>query len=569
MKKIIGFITALILVLTLFAAVPFTANAEGTDFYNATYIQLGQTIYGNTSNGNRYEHDYFKFTIPKDGYVTLNFKNKLQGHSNHTWYLNLYNSDYSQIICEYIYGNYTNFNSRKIGLQAGTYYIMVASAGYRNATSTDTYGVTVNYTPSNYWEKEYNEDFNSATPIKVNSKYYGTTRYGHRDEHDYFKFTIPKDGYVTLNFKNKLQGHSNHTWYLNLYNSDYSQIICEYIYGNYTNFNSRKIGLKAGTYYIMVASAGYRNVASTDTYGVTVNYTPSNYWEKEYNEDFNSATPIKVNSKYYGTTRNGNRYEHDYFKLSITKSGTYKINFATNKNGDSNDLWNIQLFDKSYNIITEFSKSGTVKNKYNILYLAKGTYYICVYSTGSYDAKSFDVYNIAVSYHIPNVENLRASTTTNSIKLKWNKSSGADYYLVQKYNRNTGKYVTIANTATNSYTNKSLSLGTNYRYRVRAYKVVNNKKIYSSKYTYLSATTEKYKAKSIKLSSTSYTYNGKVRTPKVTVIGKDGKKLSTKYYSVTYQKGRKNVGKYKVTVKMKGKYSGRKTLYFKIKPKKL
>lgn len=69
------------------------------------------------------------------------------------------------------------------------------------------------------------------------------------------------------------------------------------------------------------------------------------------------------------------------------------------------------------------------------------------------------------------------------------------------------------------------------------------------------------------LSSTSYTYDGKVKKPSVTVKDSNGKKIPSKYYTVTYQGGRKNVGKYSVTIKLKDKYYGSKTLYFTIKPK--
>ena len=75
--------------------------------------------------------------------------------------------------------------------------------------------------------------------------------------------------------------------------------------------------------------------------------------------------------------------------------------------------------------------------------------------------------------------------------------------------------------------------------------------------------------KTVKLSATTYTYNGKVKTPAVTVKNSSGEKLvKGTDYTVTYAKGRKNVGTYKVTVKMIGKYSGTKTLSFKINPSK-
>jgi len=77
-----------------------------------------------------------------------------------------------------------------------------------------------------------------------------------------------------------------------------------------------------------------------------------------------------------------------------------------------------------------------------------------------------------------------------------------------------------------------------------------------------------YYPKTIKLSKTSYTYNGKVQTPSVTVKDSKGKTLKKNTdYTVTYAKGRKNVGKYAVKITFKGKYSGSKTLYYTIKPK--
>lgn len=81
-----------------------------------------------------------------------------------------------------------------------------------------------------------------------------------------------------------------------------------------------------------------------------------------------------------------------------------------------------------------------------------------------------------------------------------------------------------------------------------------------------SNTTIKY-PKTIALASTSYAYDGKVKTPGVTVKDSGGKTLKKNTdYTVSYSKGRKNVGKYSVVIKFKGNYSGSKTLYFYIKP---
>lgn len=72
---------------------------------------------------------------------------------------------------------------------------------------------------------------------------------------------------------------------------------------------------------------------------------------------------------------------------------------------------------------------------------------------------------------------------------------------------------------------------------------------------------------SVKLSTSTYTYNGKVKTPGVKV-SVNGTVLTKDNYSVSYGKGRKNVGKYTVKVTLKNEYAGSKTVSFKINPPK-
>lgn len=86
----------------------------------------------------------------------------------------------------------------------------------------------------------------------------------------------------------------------------------------------------------------------------------------------------------------------------------------------------------------------------------------------------------------------------------------------------------------------------------------------------VSKTTTIYYPKTIKLSSTSYTYNGKSKTPTVTVKDSKGKTLKKgTEYIVAYSKGRKSIGKYTVTVTFKGNYSGTKKITFEIVPAKV
>lgn len=75
------------------------------------------------------------------------------------------------------------------------------------------------------------------------------------------------------------------------------------------------------------------------------------------------------------------------------------------------------------------------------------------------------------------------------------------------------------------------------------------------------------KVAAVSLSETSYTYNGKVRTPSVKAKDSVGNAIPKSEYTVKYDSGRKNVGQYKATITFRGKYSGTYYRTFRVLPK--
>ena len=74
--------------------------------------------------------------------------------------------------------------------------------------------------------------------------------------------------------------------------------------------------------------------------------------------------------------------------------------------------------------------------------------------------------------------------------------------------------------------------------------------------------------KFIRLSKTSYTYNGKMRKPSVTVTDRDEKRLKEGTdYTVSYPASSKNAGIYTIKVQFRGNYSGIEKTSFQITPK--
>jgi hypothetical protein len=70
----------------------------------------------------------------------------------------------------------------------------------------------------------------------------------------------------------------------------------------------------------------------------------------------------------------------------------------------------------------------------------------------------------------------------------------------------------------------------------------------------------------VKLSKSSYTYDGKAKRPTVTVKDSDGNTIDSKYYTVIY-KNNKKVGTATVTITFKDDYTGTVEATFKINPK--
>lgn len=98
-----------------------------------------------------------------------------------------------------------------------------------------------------------------------------------------------------------------------------------------------------------------------------------------------------------------------------------------------------------------------------------------------------------------------SSSSYNSNKLSWNKVKGASGYEVLRATSKTGTYKsvkTITSGSTVSYTDKSLATGTTYYYKVRAYRTVDKKRVYSS-YSSIVSAKPVLKTPSVKLTSGS------------------------------------------------------------------
>lgn len=287
--------------------------------------------------------------------------------------------------------------------------------------------------------------------------------------------------------------------------------------------------------------------------GETVWQSTYRYWNGTTEVmSMNENIDLIKGTYYFAITRNDGTGNYN-FKIGFTSAGESFAETLTHKNNDIASADEI-VIDKTYKgqiaandnkDLYKFKLGKTTKAKIKaVANIYKLNYYL-------YDQNGNTVWSRTYVYW-------NNTTQKSTIEETLDLSAGTYYFAVERID-GTGNYsfyinhthITKAKTAVKATLAKNGK--TNY---VCSYcgKVVSSKTVYTPK--------------KFSLSTTQYSYNGKVKTPSVTVKDSKGNTLKKNTdYTVKYSSGRKSIGKYCVTVTFKGKYSGTKKLYFTIGPK--
>lgn len=199
------------------------------------------------------------------------------------------------------------------------------------------------------------------------------------------------------------------------------------------------------------------------------------------------------------------------FKLTGNIKSDYKLSSIT-----------AQIIDTSNNTISKISKTVSpdsftydmedLKIKFETLPVGNYNYQLIASDEKGVSQTLINKNFKVVKPNVPvnKVNGLKYTSSTSNTKLYWNNVSGVNGYEVWMYNSNSGKYEkikTIKNASTLSYTKSNLSSSTIYKYKIRAYKIVNGNKYYGS-FSKVLTTSTKPPTPSITLKSTT---KGKVK----------------------------------------------------------
>lgn len=214
-------------------------------------------------------------------------------------------------------------------------------------------------------------------------------------------------------------------------------------------------GLTAGkTYYYKIRA--YKTVSGKKVYGGYSTVVSA------------KAVPATVSAKRSTVTYNSVKLTWS----KISGSSGYEIYRSGSKNGTYSKIKTITSGSS-----LSYTNTGLATGK---VYYYKVRAYRTVGGKKIYGSFSAIV-NAQPKLNTPALK--RSTVTYNSVKMTWNKISGANGYDIYRSTSKTGTYEhikRISSGSTLSYTDTSLTTGKTYYYKVRAYRTVSGKKVYST-----------------------------------------------------------------------------------------
>ena len=181
------------------------------------------------------------------------------------------------------------------------------------------------------------------------------------------------------------------------------------------------------------------------------------------------------------------------FKVSSTSTSGVKLTW--NKVSGAQG-YIVYKYDNTKKTWVRVAKTATTDNVYTVSGLSPATAYkfaVKAYKTVSgKEVTSASFPQVSTNTVLATVSGFKvSSTSTSAVKLTWNKVSGAQGYIVYKYDNTKKTWVRVAKTTTaaNTYTVSKLSAGTTYKFAVKAYKTVSGKEVTSASFPQLTTST--------------------------------------------------------------------------------
>ena len=371
MKRTIKGFIALLLTLTMLCAVPVMGFAVGDSIKNAESIELNSAHSGTLKkSGDNY---YYGFMLENSGRVSINLKAQI-------WIsdIYLYDGDYKEVYkATWLYndpisGEYSGIHT--IDLIKGDYYFCISTNNKGGDDMSGIYDFSLSFTSANVSFEETIDSndnrYQTGNDVEFNKEYNG--QIAHNDDKDFYKITLDKSGRINIDVTAAI-------YKINYYIYDGSGNVVfksEYQYWNDVTGESQRnlvVDLVSGDYYFCVA----RN-DGTGNYHFNVDYTPANESftesQSEFNNKFETASPIDLNTEYVGQLANNDNT--DFYKFTIKSSDKYIVRSTGDFRYVDYYVYDTKGNEKCHNYV---DWNSTAKRHFYTkeIELDAGTYYFC------------------------------------------------------------------------------------------------------------------------------------------------------------------------------------------------
>lgn len=271
--------------------------------------------------------DWFVVQIPNDGHISLTLDHDYVDNPDVALKMTIYTSD-NECLADWI--QHVNTTSTKTGDQtgipAGTYYLRILLRNLYDpysSVSPANYHFTVDYTPSDFWEKELNETIATANWISTGTWINGSSRNNNSDV-DWYRFEMPTDGRISIILYHDFNSYDEAKWNTVLYTASNKALAgwtwIHSINGAYTESGKAEVNVPAGIYYLRISRGEAHDHKS---YSFRIDHSATSYFIET------SAKPEQG-----GTVTGSGRYEKGK-TVTVEAVANYGYTFVEWQENDS------------------------------------------------------------------------------------------------------------------------------------------------------------------------------------------------------------------------------------------
>lgn len=359
----------------LFEESDYAEQEDNNTANQATELSKDKSFIGSISGEK--DTDWYKICV--DGTSAMSITFDIDSRTdvekiNYGWDIQIYDSTLKDCLKEYREIK-SKLRTADLPVSKGDYYVLVKPHYAWSELFDCIYNISVSFDSGN-WEAENNDQDVNATTLKPGEKNMRTGTLYKRDDVDWYKVKVTKNGYIKI--KMTINDLEHRDWLkdgynVGLYYDDLNEV-CTFTFDS--TRETQELPFKKGTYYLKVSANNSSGSPVDYRYGISVAQKSDKKWEREYNNELEYATPITLKGKTYKgvALRNG---DTDYYVLSIKKNGEYTITLEKTGTAQvSEHGWNFEVLNASnerIGFVESITKTDSIKAD-----LKPGKYYIKV-----------------------------------------------------------------------------------------------------------------------------------------------------------------------------------------------